>query len=80
MLIEICIEHKQKVIFSATFDTLGDRTFKEFRAHFYSHFSLKHPRIRLEGPDIRETWRQLHAAPPTSDKTAPRRSNSVRLL
>lgn len=80
MLIEICVEYKRKIIFSAIFDTSGGRTIKEFRVSFNNRFAVKYPRISREGPDIRETWRQILDDPLPSVRTAPRRDNSARLL
>lgn len=70
LMIEIYIEYKKKIIFSAIFDT-DDGAFEEFRAVFRQNFVKKFPNISFECADIRETWHRVQARPPA--KRASRR-------
>lgn len=81
MQIELTIDYKNKPLFSRIFDR-DATSFNEFRAAFNRDFALKHPRLSLDRPEIRETWRRVELAkPPTRDiKNAPHRSDFERTM
>lgn len=81
MVIEICIEHKERQIFCKTFNSNDGMPFAQFRADFNENFAQKHPKISFDDMDIRETWRRVDLArPPSGAKAEPRRNNSGRSI